>query len=72
MPLAIIYTKGVYCIKKERVGYNVVRYFDISDYESFDDGTPTRFNKSLLLPVDMSHITVLGSEAILDHPLLKS
>ena len=72
LALAILHTKGVYRIKEERVGYNVVQYFDISDYELFHNGMPPRFFQSPLLLADISHIEALGAEAILDHPLLKS
>ena len=44
---AIMHTKGVYLIKEESVGYNVVQYFDISEYELFDNGLPPRFSTHL-------------------------
>ena len=43
MASVIMQTKNIYLIKEEHVGYNVVQYFDVSDYEQFDDGVPPRF-----------------------------
>ena len=39
----ILETKGVYLYKEKRVGYNIVQYFDVSDYEMFDKNIPPRF-----------------------------
>ena len=63
----IMQTKGVYLIKEESIGYNVVQYLDVSDYELFDDGLPTRFFTSpLLLFVmnDTSQIPVTESGVV--------
>ena len=72
MALVIIYTKGVYLIREERVGYSVTQYFDLSDYELFDDGMPERFFNSPSLLADISHTDVLGSVACFEQPLLIS
>ena len=71
----IMHTRGVYLIKEERVGYSVEQYFDLSDYELFDDGVPPRFRKSplaFLMLVETSRIEVIGHEAVYDDPALKS
>ena len=64
---AIMQTKGVYVIKEEHVGYNVVQYFDVSDYELFDDGVPPSFYTSplaLLMLSEASRINDIGSDTI--------
>ena len=74
MAAAIMQTKGVYLIKEEHVGYNVVQYFDVSDYELFDDGVPPRFYTSplaLLMLSETSRINDIGSDTILNEPGLK-
>ena len=75
MMTIIMQTKGVYLIKEEHIGYNVVQYFDVSDYELFDDGVPPRLNTSPLLLLifgETSHIQGIGSDNIFREPGLKS
>lgn len=43
---AIFETKGVYLVKEERKGFEIKQFFDISDYESYQNGTPRRQMKS--------------------------
>ena len=70
----IMHTKGVYLIKEASVGYNVVQYFDVSDYELFDDGLPLRFFHSplaLLVTNENSRIDVT-SNTLFHDPGFKS
>ena len=71
----IMQTKGVYLIKEEHVGYNVVQYFDVSDYELFDGGLPPRFFNSplhFLIFAEMSRLEMIGSNVVFDDPMLQS
>ena len=71
----IIQTRGVYLINEELVGYNVIQYLDVSDYELFDDGLPPRlFNSPLhfLIFTETSRLEMMGSDAVFDDPVLKS
>ena len=45
----ILETKGVYLYEETNVGYNIVQYFDFSDYEMFDENIPPRFYSSPLV-----------------------
>ena len=56
MAAVIMQTKGVYLIKEENGGYNVVQYFDVSDYELFDDGVPPRFYTSPLALLMLKYV----------------
>ena len=72
---AIMHTKGVYLIKEESVGYNVVQYFDVSDYELFDKGLPPRFFNSPLALLPMSYtpcLKVPECDVVLHDPGFKS
>ena len=71
----IMQTKGVYLIKEEYVGYNVVQYFDVSDYEMFGDGLPSRFFRSplhFLIFAEKSRLEMIGSGAVFNDPMLQS
>ena len=70
----IMHTKGVYLIKEESVGYDVVQYFDVSDYELFNDGLPPRFfNSPLALLVTNENSRIgLTSNTIFRDPGFKS
>ena len=71
----IMETKGIYLIAEEQVGYNVVQYFDLSDYESYDSDTPRRFFKSplvFLVLADTSRIETVASNEVFNDAGLKS
>ena len=71
----IMQTRGVYLINEEHVGYNVIKYFDVSEYELFDYGLPPRlFNSPLhfLIFTETSRLEMMGSKAVFDGPVLKS
>ena len=38
----ILETRGVYLFKETHIGYNVIQYFDMSDYEMFGENIPPR------------------------------
>ena len=71
----ILQTKDVYLILEEHVGYNIVQYFDLSDYEQFDGGLPPRFFKSplyFLIFAETSRLEMVGSNAVFGDPMLQS
>ena len=71
----IMQTAGIYLIKEEHVGYNVVQYFDLSDYELFEDGLPPRFYTTPLALLTLNETSRIGnnvSHAICHDPGLKS
>ena len=71
----ILQTKDVYLILEEHVGYNIVQYFDLSDYELFDGGLPPRFFKSplyFLIFAERSRLEMVGSNAVFGDSMLQS
>ena len=71
----ILQTKDVYLTMEENMGYNIVQYFDLSDYELFDRGLPPRFFKSplyFLIFAETSRLEMVGSNAVFGDPMLQS
>ena len=71
----IMETKGVYLLMEEHVGYSVVQYFDVSDYESYDDVMPPRCFKSpltFLVLAETSRIKTIASSEVFNDAGLRS
>ena len=71
----IMHTKDIYLLKEKHVGYSVEQYFDVSDYESFDEGMPPRFVNSplnFLIFTETSRFEVTGSNGLFEDSGLKS
>ena len=75
MASVIMHTKNIYLIDEEYVGYNVVQYFDVSDYELFDNGVPPRFFISPLAFVavaEESRLDNIDFGVVFHNPCLRS
>ena len=71
----IFETKNVYLYKEEHIGYTVVQYFDVSDYELYTINPPSRMHVSPLILIafaETSKLRLQGTQKALKSPPIQA